>query len=119
MQMKAASSLAFRLSPSGNAFNDPHIPLDRVLPEDLERFLVGRSVVCGNRLLETVEFDHDDALRDSGLVRLRGGTAHDKPAARSLYRRSCDLGIRRQRVGIFDGTISHYPVSLGHESLLV
>src|SRR5204863_1756788 len=72
----------------------------------------------GGGLLDAVEFDDDDALQEPGLIGFRRRAPRQKPPASRLDRRTGELGVARQSVGIRDRTIGRYPVGLGHCGLL-
>ena len=43
-------------------FHDADVAFSRVRAQHLQRFLIGRAVIGGEREFDTVEFDHDRAL---------------------------------------------------------
>src|SRR5258706_6633765 len=69
---------------SAHSFDDPHVALDRVAGQVLERLLVAGDVVRGERLLHAGELDQDHPLIYPGLVYFCGIPAHQTLAARGL-----------------------------------
>src|SRR5258708_788285 len=103
---------------SADALHDPHVALDRVLAQGLQRLLVARAVVRGERLLQAFELDHHHALVESLLVHLCGAAPHQIAAARGLDRRRRKLRVSRECIGIFHGVITDNPIGFGHRSFL-
>src|SRR5262249_20716455 len=93
-----------------------HVAIRR-LAQHLQRFLITRTVVSGDRLLDAVELDDDQALRNAGLVGFCGSAAGQETATAGGDRRSRDLGIGRQGLGIRDRTIARHPIRLRHPAL--
>jgi hypothetical protein len=95
-------------------FDDAQVA-HRAVAERLERFLVGGTIVRGLGLRDALPLDDDRAFLLPGLVGQRRNAAGEKLRAAGGKRRSRELGVSRDFVGIADLAIDADPVGFGHE----
>ena len=86
----------------------------RAVAERLERLLVGRAVVGGDRLLDAREFGDDDALLLPRLVGVRRGAACQIFAAERPRRLGRQLGVFGELRRIGNRAVDRDPVAFGH-----
>src|SRR5688500_11870495 len=102
---------------SAHALDDAEVALGAVA-ERLERLLVGGSVVRGHGLVDVVELDDHHALLHTELVHARWQRAHDEFAARLLYRRDRELGVRLPLRLVGDLAVGDDDIAFAHDFLL-
>jgi hypothetical protein len=83
-------------------------------------FLVGRTLVCGDGLLEAVELDQDHALGDSGFVcDDPAADAGEQPPACGLDGQIGQFVVDIKPLRVCDRRVNADPVGLGHGSSCV
>src|SRR5262249_44273043 len=99
-----------------DAFDDTEVTFDG-RPQDIESVPVIGAVVGVERLLEALEFNHDDALFQSGLAGfdLVGGTNDELPA-RSVEHLNRKSPVRFECGLVGNRAITHDPITLLHIS---
>jgi hypothetical protein len=104
-----------RLDRSGDGLDDAQIAFG-CISEDAQRSLVGRTLVRGDGLVDTVELDQGGSFEHAGLEDPGRIAAGEKVASRCPHRRSGKLDVCGKPGGITDRSECVDPVGLGHRS---